>query len=90
MSRSAQEIQDGIIDRLSRLLGVAGEGIDPQQPIMSYGLDSVAVVAFATELEEWLGYRFHENPLEKYPTVAALARFLAEQTATRGFSEPEA
>ena len=80
MSRSAREIQDGMIDRLSRLTGVSPREIDPCEPIARCGLDSVALVAFATDLEEWLGYRFRGNPLEEHPTVEALARFLAAET----------
>jgi acyl carrier protein len=80
MSRSAQEIQDWIIDRVSRLTGVAPPEIDPHAPVLRYGLDSVALVALTTDLEAWLGYRFRANPLEEHPTVEALAQFLAKQT----------
>jgi acyl carrier protein len=68
-------------DCLSRLIGVPAAELDPREPIRRYGLDSVALVAFATDLEEWLGYRFHANPLDEHPTLEALAAFLAEETA---------
>jgi acyl carrier protein len=86
VSRSAQEIRDWMIDRLSRLTGMAPQEMDPREPIQRYGLDSVALVAFATDLEGWLGYHFHANPLEDHPTVEALAAFLAAETAERGGS----
>jgi acyl carrier protein len=79
MSRSAQEIQDWIRERVSRLTGVPAAEIDPARPITRYGLDSFAVVAFAADLEAWLGYRFRENPFEDHPTIQALAQYLAEQ-----------
>jgi acyl carrier protein len=82
VSRSAQEIQNWMIERLSRLTAVAPEKLDPREPILRLGLDSVVVVAFVSELEEWLGYRFRANPLDDRPTVEALAAFLAEETAT--------
>ena len=82
MSRSAQEIREWMIDRLSRLTGVPAQELDPREPVRRYGLDSVALVAFATDLEEWLGYRFTSNPLDDHPTVDALAEFLARETAT--------
>ncbi|HTU19554.1 MAG TPA: acyl carrier protein [Gemmataceae bacterium] len=82
MSRSPQQIQDWMIDRLSYLLGVAPQEIDPREPIRRYGLDSVALVAFIADLEEWLNYRFHSNPLNDDSTLETLAAFLAEQTAT--------
>jgi acyl carrier protein len=83
VSRSAEEIQAWMIDRLSRLLRIAPGELDPREPIVRYGLDSVALVAFAGDLEEWLGYRFDGNPLEDHPTIEALAAFLAAETAKR-------
>jgi myxalamid-type polyketide synthase MxaE and MxaD len=83
MSRSAQEIEAWMIDRLSRLTGVAAHKLDARRPIQRYGLDSLAVVAFLAELEAWLGYQFYGNPLDEHPTVAALARFLEEETAKK-------
>ena len=81
MSRSAEEIRDWIVGRVSELTEIPPAEIDARQPVMSYGLDSVALVRLASDLETWLGYRFRENPLEAHPTIEALARFLAEQTA---------
>jgi acyl carrier protein len=84
VNHSAQQIQDWMIDRLSRLIRVAPGEIDPREAIRRYGLDSVALVTFVTDLEKWLGYHFSGNPLDAlddYPTLEALAVFLAEQTA---------
>jgi aryl carrier-like protein len=81
VSRSVREIQDWIVARVSALTGIAPEEIDAAEPLLRYGLDSVAVVALAADLETWSGYRFRENPLEAHPTIAALAEFLATQLA---------
>jgi acyl carrier protein len=81
VSHSRQEIQDWIVARVSALTGVPAREIDVGRPLLRCGLDSVAVVALAADLETWLGYRFQENPLEAHPTIEALARFLAEQVA---------
>ncbi len=81
MSRSRQEIQDWIVARVSALTGVPTAEIAVHKPLLRCGLDSVAVVALASDLETWLGYRFQENPLDEYPTIEALAGFLAEQVA---------
>lgn len=82
MSRTPQEIQDWLVARVARLTGTPLAEIDPRKPIRRYGLDSLAVVALAAELEEWLVYRFRENPLHKHSTIEALAKYLAEQTGT--------
>ena len=82
MTRSAQEIQDWLVARLSRATGLPPQEIDVRQPLLSYGLDSMAVLALTADLGKWLGYRFEEDPLDEYPTIDALAAFLAEETAT--------
>jgi acyl carrier protein len=79
MSPSEREIQDWIVDRVSRLTEVPPAGVDVRAPLARHGLDSVALIALASDLEKWLGYRFRENPLDAHPTIAALAHFLAGQ-----------
>jgi acyl carrier protein len=81
VSRSAEEIQTWLAERLSRLTGLSPAEIDAHEPVARYGLDSVALVAFVADLEDWLGYHFGANPLNDHPTLAALAAFLAAQTA---------
>lgn len=77
MNRSAQEIQDWLVGRVSNLTGLAPAEIDVEEPYHRHGLDSVTMVMIFTDLEAWLGRRFHENPLHEHPTIASLARFLA-------------
>jgi acyl carrier protein len=79
MTRSAQEIREWIIQRLSRLTELDPAELDVQEPILRYGLDSVNLVVLAADLEEWLGFRFRENPLNDHRTIEALAQYLAEQ-----------
>ena len=80
---SAPEIENWIVDRVSALTGMPPAEIDVQAPVTRHGLDSVALIAVTADLEKWLGYRFRENPLFTYPTIAALALFLAAQVADR-------
>ena len=84
MTPSAQEIEDWIAARVGALTGAAREEIDVRAPLTRHGLDSIAVVALASDLEKWLGYRFRANPLEDHPTIEALSRFLAQEVAKRG------
>jgi acyl carrier protein len=82
VTRSSREIQDWIVARVSALAGVAPQEIDVKESLLRAGLDSVAVVALVADLEEWLGYCFRANPLDEHSTIAALAQFLAERTAS--------
>jgi acyl carrier protein len=81
VSRTADEIERWLVERVGDLTGVPAAEIDPAAPLARHGLDSVAAITVIADLEKWLGYRFRENPLEQYPTIADLARFLAEETA---------
>ena len=51
-----------IVGRISTLTGVAPGEIDARDPLLRYGLASVAVVSLVADLEAWLDYRFRENP----------------------------
>jgi acyl carrier protein len=42
------------------------------------GLDSATSVYFVVELEEWLGRELEPEIVGEYPTVAQLARHLAD------------
>jgi acyl carrier protein len=84
MTPTAAEIQDWIVDRVGRLTDAPVAAVDVRAPLTRHGLDSVALVALAADLEKWLGYRFRENPLDAHPTIEALPGFLAAEVARRG------
>lgn len=77
--RSADEIQAWLVAGLARRMNRDVDDIPLEEPIVGLGLDSMQVVAFAAELEQWLGGRFVENPLFDHPTIAELSAYLAEQ-----------
>ena len=81
MTPGADEIQGWIVSRVGDLLGRPVELIDVKAPLTRHGLDSVALVALASDLEKWLGYRFRANPLQDHPTIEALSVFLAGEVA---------
>ena len=77
MTRTAAEIRDWLVGRVSTLTGLPPAEVDPDAPLTRHGLDSVALIALTAEFEQWLGHRFRENPLDRYPTITALSEFLA-------------
>jgi acyl carrier protein len=84
VSRTADEITGWLAERVGALTGVPAGEVDPAAPLARHGLDSVAAITLIADLEKWLGYRFRDNPLDRYPTIAALSRFLAAETADDG------
>lgn len=79
MSRSPDEIRAWLVERVSRLAGTPPEAVDVSVPLTRHGLDSVALITLTADLENWLGYRFRENPFDDHPTIESLSRFLSEQ-----------
>lgn len=78
--RSADDIQAWLIDKLAELLDLAPQDIDPQDTFDLLGLASRDVVSLSGDLEDWLGQRISPTVAYEYPTIAALARFLAQGT----------
>ncbi len=72
-----KEIEQWLIERISTELKVPAANIDVTQPFARYGLDSVRATGLAGDLEEWLGRSLPATLAYDYPTVAALARYLA-------------
>jgi acyl carrier protein len=81
MTPTAEEIQAWLVARVSHLTNVPAGEVDAAAPLTRHGLDSVALIALAADLEKWLGYRFRENPTVAHPTIEALARYLSEEVA---------
>ncbi|HZR42604.1 MAG TPA: beta-ketoacyl synthase N-terminal-like domain-containing protein, partial [Ktedonobacteraceae bacterium] len=77
MNRTLEEIEDWMIEQLSRRLGVAPQRIDSNQPLTRYGMDSLIAADLTAELEDWLHQSVPITLLEDKPTIKAIARFLS-------------
>jgi len=75
----AQAIRHWLLARLSEQLGISIAEIDPNEPLMSYGVGSAEAVSLSGELEEWLGRAVPATVAYDYPTVEGLARYLATE-----------
>ena len=78
-SRGQAEIQRWMQDKIGAALNVAGDSLDPAEPITSYGLDSIAAFTLTLDLSEWLERDLQASLLWEFPTIAELARFLSEE-----------
>jgi acyl carrier protein len=83
LTPSEAEIQAWIVARVSHLTNLPAAEIDVRAPLTRFGLDSVAVIALAADLEKWLHFRFRENPLEAQSTIESFAHYLAEKVAKK-------
>ena len=78
-SRSPAEIQRWMQNNIGDALNVAGESLDPNESITSYGLDSIAAFTLTLDLSEWLDRDLPASMLWEFPTIAELAQYLGEE-----------
>lgn len=71
-------IQTWLVTYLADLLGVAPDKIDVREPFESYGLSSKDAVILSGDLEVWLERRLEPTLAWAYPTIEALAHYLAQ------------
>jgi acyl carrier protein len=76
--RSADEIQQWMIDYLARALERPSEEIDVTAPFDEFALDSATAIGMTGELEEWLGKRVDPTLVYDYPTIEQFSQCLAD------------
>jgi acyl carrier protein len=74
---TAAEIQTWLVSHLAGVLEIDPAEVDVTTPFDRYGLDSVAAIGITGDLEAWLGYDLDPTLLYDYPTIEAVARYLA-------------
>ncbi|MBI3969232.1 MAG: aminotransferase class I/II-fold pyridoxal phosphate-dependent enzyme [Chloroflexi bacterium] len=75
---SAAELSSLLANRLARSLSLSPSAIDLRKPLAEFGLDSLEAVRLTGELEEWVERRLAPTLVWDYPTIEALATYLAE------------
>ena len=75
------DIRDWCIAYLQRTIDNPSIAVGPDANFAELGLDSATSAYFIVELEEWLGAELRPELVFEYPTVAALAHFIANSEA---------
>jgi acyl transferase domain-containing protein/acyl-CoA synthetase (AMP-forming)/AMP-acid ligase II/SAM-dependent methyltransferase/acyl carrier protein len=83
---ATKAVREWLTQRLGRHLNVPAERIDADRPFASYGLDSVAMLTMAADLEKWLGRQVSPTVLYSTPTISTLSRYLAGTAHAAGQS----
>jgi acyl carrier protein len=78
-SRVTEIIQAWMIVRLSEALKIAPAEIGVGQPLLIYGLDSLTAFTLTGELAERLGRDLPTTLFWDFPTLEALAEYLADE-----------
>jgi len=72
------DIRDWCIAYLQKTVDNPPIAIEPDASFAELGLDSATSAYFIVELEEWLGAELRPELVFEYPTISALARFIAD------------
>jgi acyl carrier protein len=76
--KTVEDIEEWVVSYLSRLLGMPPDRISTRISFSRYGLDSSASILMTSELSDWLGRELDPTINYSYPTIASLAKHLAE------------
>jgi acyl carrier protein len=77
LSPGVEEIKNWIVRTLSELLGTDQSKIEITEPLATLGVGSLDAVALSGQLEAWLGRELSPTLVWDYPSVGALALYLA-------------
>jgi acyl carrier protein len=75
------ELSEWLCAHLAAELRLPRSMIDPAEPMVTYGLDSLTAAAIIVAVEERVGFKVDPNALWDHPTAGAFAAFLADQLA---------
>jgi acyl carrier protein len=79
LSHLADEIERWLCSRLITHGSLAPEEVTPDRPLAEFGLDSMATLQLAGEIEDHHKITLNPIAMWNYPTARHLARYLAEQ-----------
>ncbi len=77
-NRTANEIEEWLIDALSESIGIEADEIEVDMPFESYGLDSSTAVIISGDLQEWLGCDLEPTIFFDYPTINEIVNYLTK------------
>ena len=85
----AGEIESWLIERITARLRLAPGDIRVTTPFLELGMGSLDAVEIAAALERWLGRQLSPTAIYNYPTIAALANWLAIPVAAKDEGEDD-
>jgi acyl carrier protein len=80
---TAEQLEKWLVEQLAAQLRVPATDIDPVRRLEEYGLDSLEALALTGEIEALLHRPVDPTILWDYPSIRAVATFLAIEPAAR-------
>jgi len=76
-AKTAEEIQEWMVNYLSNVLEMSTDKIDVTVPFDDFALDSATAIGMTGELEDWLGKPVDPTLVYDYPTIEQFSKCLA-------------
>ena len=73
----AAEVEAWLVQRIASRMRLPREQIDVNSPFLEFGMGSLDAVEIAADLEHWLSRPLSPTAIYNYPTISALACWLA-------------
>ena len=75
--KTAEEIQEWMVNYLANVLEMSTDKIDVTVPFDDFALDSATAIGMTGELEDWLGKPVDPTLVYDYPTIEQFSKCLA-------------
>jgi acyl carrier protein len=79
MQADVASLENWMCQRVAKVVGIESNRIDKNKNLGRLGLDSMALVGLAAELEQHLGRPVPADIIAEHPTIAAIAAALGRQ-----------
>ncbi|MEM8673192.1 MAG: beta-ketoacyl synthase N-terminal-like domain-containing protein [Cyanobacteria bacterium P01_G01_bin.67] len=79
LSLTPEGIQNWLVNRIAKELGVKPDDLDIREPFDSYGLDSVLAISIASAGTQFFGVEISPYLLLHYPTIESLSQYLSDE-----------
>ena len=78
-NQAQADIEAWLVAYTAELLEIEPDRVDMTVEVDAYGLDSATLITLLGDLEQWLGCELETSVLFDYPSIEALARYLAQE-----------
>ena len=80
MKQNPESIQQWLIERIAGELEIEKTDIRIDEPVASFGIDSITMVQYSADLEDWLNISIDPAELYKFTTIEEISTYISELT----------
>jgi acyl carrier protein len=77
-----ESLQTWLVNNIAEQCDLDPQEVDIRKPLTNYGLDSIIAFTVVGDLEDYLEIELPATLLWDYPTIEAIAEYVAQQTAS--------